>query len=67
MPLASMAGISRRHARLLRRPDGWFLEDLQSTNGTFLNENRLPPGQPVPLSHGDLIRLGQLTMVFYTE
>lgn len=64
---ASMAGISRRHARLLRRPDGWFLEDLQSTNGTFLNENRLPPGQPVRLSHGDLVRLGQLTMVFYTE
>ncbi len=64
---AGMAGISRRHARLLCRPDGWFLEDLQSTNGTFLNENRLPPGQPVPLSHGDLIRLGQLTMVFYTE
>lgn len=64
---ASMAGISRRHARLLRRPGGWFLEDLQSTNGTFLNENRLPPDQPVPLSHGDLIRLGRLTLVFYVE
>lgn len=64
---ASMAGISRRHARLLRRPDGWFLEDLQSTNGTFLNENRLSPGQPARLNHGDLVRLGQLTLIFYTE
>ncbi|MGB9777710.1 MAG: protein kinase domain-containing protein [Anaerolineae bacterium] len=64
---ASMAGISRRHARLLRRPDGWYLEDLRSTNGTFLNEIRLAPGEPAHLSSGDLIRLGQLTLLFYPE
>jgi len=64
---AGMAGVSRRHARLLRRPDGWYLEDLQSTNGTFLNEIRLPPGQPARLSAGDLIRLGQFTLLFYPE
>jgi serine/threonine protein kinase len=64
---ASMAGVSRRHARLLHRPDGWYLEDLQSTNGTFLNEIRIPPGQPTRLSAGDLIRLGQFTLLFYPE
>ncbi|MCS7282623.1 MAG: FHA domain-containing serine/threonine-protein kinase [Anaerolineae bacterium] len=64
---ASMAGISRRHARLLRCPDGWFLEDLQSTNGTFVNEVRLLPGQPVRLNSGDLVRLGQFTLLFYPE
>lgn len=64
---AGMAGVSRRHARLHCRPDGWFLEDLQSTNGTFLNETRLSPGQPACLHHGDLIRLGQLTLIFYVE
>ncbi len=64
---ASMAGISRRHARLLRRPDGWYLEDLRSTNGTFLNEVRLLPDRPARLNPGDLIRLGQLTLLFYPE
>ncbi len=60
----SSAGVSRHHARLLRRPEGWFLEDLQSTNGTYLNEVRLLPRRPVRLHSGDLIRFAQLTLVF---
>jgi pSer/pThr/pTyr-binding forkhead associated (FHA) protein len=47
-----------------RNPEGWQLEDLNSTNGSFLNEARLAPGQPVPLQNGDQIRLGTLVMVF---
>ncbi len=58
------AGVSRRHARLLKRAGGWFLEDLHSTNGTFLNEVRVAPEQPVPLCSGDHIRLGTLATVF---
>ncbi len=64
---AGMAGVSRRHACIYQRSDGWYLEDLRSTNGTFLNEVRLSPGQTVRIVHGDLIRLGQLTLIFYTE
>ncbi len=64
---AGMAGVSRRHACIYQRSDGWHLEDLWSTNGTFLNEVRLSPGQPARIVHGDLIRLGQLTLTFYTE
>ena len=33
--------ISRRHARLTRQGEGYFLEDLGSSNGTFLNDERL--------------------------
>src|SRR5438132_14219238 len=33
--------ISRHHARLVKREDGYFLEDLGSTNGTFINETRV--------------------------
>ncbi len=58
------AGVSRQHARLLHRPDGWWIEDLQSTNGTFVNEVRLLPHRPVRLRSGDIVRLAQLTMIF---
>lgn len=58
------AGMSRRHARLLRKQEGWFLEDLQSTNGTYVNEVRLLPHRPIRLHSGDLVRFGQLTVVF---
>ncbi len=58
------AGMSRYHARLLRQPDGWYIEDMQSTNGTYVNEVRLLPHRPMRVRSGDLIRFGQLTVVF---
>jgi serine/threonine protein kinase len=61
----AQAGVSRRHARLLCRPEGWLLEDLQSTNGTFLNNVAVSPEQPVRVRSGDVICCGQLTLVFY--
>jgi serine/threonine protein kinase len=58
------AGMSRYHARLLRQSDGWYIEDMQSTNGTYVNEVRLLPHRPMRVRSGDLIRFGQLTVVF---
>jgi len=63
----SQAGVSRRHAQLLYGPDGWLLDDLNSTNGTFLNSMPVLPGQPVRVCTGDIIRCGQLTLLFYEE
>lgn len=60
-----MAGVSRRHAMLLRGPVGWLLEDLHSTNGTFVNGEPVLPGQPVALKSGDQVRFGQLLLSFY--
>jgi ABC-type multidrug transport system ATPase subunit/pSer/pThr/pTyr-binding forkhead associated (FHA) protein len=48
--------VSRQHARLTRSGKGWQLEDLDSTNGTFLNNRRL--ARPKILSAGDSIGLG---------
>jgi serine/threonine protein kinase len=62
-----LAGVSRNHARLLRRPEGWLLEDLNSTNGTFVDQTRLTPGQPVRVRDGDAVRCGQLHLVFHEE
>jgi hypothetical protein len=54
------AGVSRRHARLLWQDGSWWLDDLNSANGTQLNDQRVTPGQPVSLNHGDVIQLGRL-------
>jgi len=58
-------GVSRQHARMLRGTGGWVLEDLESTNGTFLNGRQIPPGHQVRVRTGDIIRFGTLTLVFY--
>jgi hypothetical protein len=52
--------VSAHHARLSRRDDGWYLEDLGSTNGTLLNQERLR-GE-ARLSSGDVIGIGQLRL-----
>jgi pSer/pThr/pTyr-binding forkhead associated (FHA) protein len=57
-----MAGVSRRHARIIRRGDDFYVEDLNSMNGTFLNRNKLPAHTPVPFQDGDEIRLGNLVL-----
>ncbi len=48
--------ISRKHARLVRQGDAWFLEDLRSDNGAFVNGVRI--GGRQELAHGDLVQLG---------
>jgi FHA domain len=62
---ASAAGISRRHCRLLHQPEGWYVEDLMSTNYTVLNGKPLHAHAPMRVTHGDEIRLGKLRLRFY--
>ncbi len=58
--------VSRQHARLTRTPGGYVLEDLGSTNGSFVNGERLVA--PRVLSPGDLIGLGEnVTVTFDAE
>jgi serine/threonine protein kinase len=61
------AGVSRRHARLLKQDGEWLIEDLGSTNGTFLNEVRLAPHRPCRIHGGDHVRFGTLALVFVEE
>jgi hypothetical protein len=51
---------SGTHARLHRRGDDWYLEDLDSRNGTFLDSQRID--QPELLAAGQEIRIGQTTV-----
>ncbi|MEE1621466.1 FHA domain-containing protein FhaB/FipA [Zafaria sp. J156] len=51
---------SGRHARLFPQGSRWFIEDLGSTNGTFLGDSQLTRAQPVEL--GQKIRIGKTVM-----
>jgi pSer/pThr/pTyr-binding forkhead associated (FHA) protein len=55
--------ISRRHARLYRATDGVWLEDLGSTNGTYINGDRLTV--PYRLRDGDEVQLGNSVATFH--
>jgi serine/threonine protein kinase len=56
--------VSRRHARLWFEGGRWYLTDMQSANGTLVNNMRLQPNQAVPLSEGDVINFGDEIVVF---
>jgi hypothetical protein len=55
--------ISRRHAELRNEGGIWYVRDLQSSNGTFVNDRRLAPGERVALRPEDRVRLGAQTVV----
>ena len=50
--------ISAHHARLYYQDSQWWLEDQQSTNGTFLNQEQV--FEPMVLTSGDRLRCGQV-------
>ena len=53
---------SAEHARLTQRDGRWWLEDLDSRNGTLLNEVRLRPARPVAVVEGDLVGVGSVRL-----
>ncbi len=60
------AKVSRRHARILRENGKYRIEDMGSTNGTFVNRGRrLVPGAAQPINNGDEIIVGKTFMRFY--
>lgn len=52
--------VSIQHARLAFRQGHWWVEDLGSTNGTFLNQELVI--SPIVITNGDQLRCGQMTL-----
>jgi uncharacterized OB-fold protein len=63
---ADEGGVSRRHARAFLQGNQVFIEDLNSTNYTYVNQQRLTPGQPHPLNNGDEVCFGRVKLTFYS-
>ena len=59
--------VSRKHARIERRMDGYYVTDLFSTNGTFLDGHRLESGQAAALKNGAQLTIASLPYRFVTE
>jgi pSer/pThr/pTyr-binding forkhead associated (FHA) protein len=57
--------VSRTHAQIIYNSLGFWIEDLNSRNGTFVNGMRITG--KAPLRNGDTIRLGETTLVFDQE
>jgi hypothetical protein len=49
--------VSTRHARIVDGPDGVYVEDLGSTNGTYVNNQRIT--SPTTIGFGDVVRIGR--------
>ena len=58
-------GVSRRHARLYQQEGAWWLEDLESRNGTFVRNERI--AAPQRLHSQDEVRLGQSVVLVFIE
>jgi len=61
------AGISRLHATILTTAQGIAIMDLNSVNGTWVNNYRIPPRLPFALGSGDELKLGELVIHVFFE
>ena len=62
-------GVSHTHALLVRQPGGWAVVDLESANGTYVNDpatEPIAPNAPVPIGPGDRIYVGAWTRLTVT-
>jgi pSer/pThr/pTyr-binding forkhead associated (FHA) protein len=55
--LLAYSPVNRQHAVIRRRPDGYYIEDLHSRNGTTINGERLASDAPRKLEEGDRIEI----------
>jgi len=55
--------VSREHTRIRREGRRWFVDDLGSTNGTYLNDERVTGS--LTLMDGDILKIGDVTFVFH--
>jgi CRP-like cAMP-binding protein len=67
-PIDGQRSISRRHAKVFRRGEKYFLsEEIGTMNGTFVNDERLETGVPTEVHPGDRLRFGVIELDFTAD
>lgn len=56
------SSVSRKHAEVRHGEDGWFVKDLESTNGTYVNGVRIGTGEQ-PLRPRDIVQFGKVAVI----
>jgi pSer/pThr/pTyr-binding forkhead associated (FHA) protein len=56
--------VSRRHAQIIKARNGYFIADLNSSNGTYVNDRPLASQKPRLLRNGDRIEIGEVVIQF---
>ena len=59
-------GVSRMHAKIYAQGAQYLIEDLNSTNSTYLNRQKLAAKTPTPIKDGDEVRFGKVEATFVT-
>lgn len=59
-------GVSRMHAKIYSQGSQYLIEDLNSTNATYLNRQKLAAKTPTPIKDGDEVRFGKVEATFAT-
>ena len=59
-------GVSRMHAKIYAQGAQYLIEDLNSTNSTYLNRQKLAAKTPTPIKDGDEVRFGKVEATFAT-
>jgi pSer/pThr/pTyr-binding forkhead associated (FHA) protein len=60
-----LGGVSRQHAKIVHIGNQWSIVDLNSTNHTRVNGQRIEPQTPTPLSDGTKLQFGRLVATFH--
>jgi pSer/pThr/pTyr-binding forkhead associated (FHA) protein len=55
--------VSRYHALVQKIKNAYFIKDLDSTNGTFVNGHEIPKGKYIKINKADVIRIGRTEIV----
>ena len=54
--------VSRKHAEIRNEPDGWYIRDVGSLNGTYVNRERV---ESTKLASRDEVQIGKFRLVFF--
>ncbi len=60
------ASVGRQHAKLIKIDSSYAIKDLKSINGTYVNDKKVAPDQPIALMDGDVLKVSDERFTFHS-